>query len=251
MSLVGSLAVALGAHVFKLRTIAVFIPLLAGLAEAQDTSTAVPLIKVAANTSTLATTASSGNVLAPTAAFHEAAACTLVGTLTLCQKTPSVAPDLGSDATSLVPSTGVLICSLTAVVAVNIFAPFAIALLVPLLAANSAEAKGTSTSIPCPEIAVNTSTFAPITVTETYYVLDPSASWPTPTVTHFIAACTPYCAQVNEKSECVEAHTCKNVVGTTSGAASVDVSLWKAYAALAVAAMIGKLVGRLEDGNVW
>ncbi|KAK3672988.1 hypothetical protein LTR78_007099 [Recurvomyces mirabilis] len=57
------------------------------------------------------------------------------------------------------------------------------------------------TSIPLPELAVNTSTIASVTVTETSFIKWTGAQF-TPTVTHFIAVCTPYCASVNDNGQC-------------------------------------------------
>ena len=83
--------------------------------------------------------------------------------------------------------------------------------LLPLLFVGQAVAAAGTTSIPLPQLAVNTTSFPSSTFTQTLFVshTDPAI---TPTVTQYIALCTPYCASVNDNGQCVQVKGCTNIV---------------------------------------
>ncbi|KAK5132821.1 hypothetical protein LTR08_008622 [Meristemomyces frigidus] len=108
-------------------------------------------------------------------------------------------------------------------------------------------AGGTSTYIPLPELIVNASTTASSTITETVYVPD-VAFMPTPTVTVYVAPCTPYCASVDGKGQCLQARGCKGVVsgdGKSMGTAVYQVSILTIALMGMASVMSGFWIGRV------
>lgn len=98
-------------------------------------------------------------------------------------------------------------------------------------------------SIPLPELAVNTSTTASVTVTQLVFVQSPDVPF-TPTVTEYIALCTPYCARFDKQGRCTKIEGC----GTTATSGSVETLASSPTLGICMVAMfaVGLLVGRLR-----
>jgi hypothetical protein len=116
----------------------------------------------------------------------------------------------------------------------------------PLLAGLTAYANAEGpTSYPLPQMIVNTSTEASTTATKTVFIKGSGEHF-TPTVTEYVALCTPYCAGTDSEGRCMEVQGCKNVV--RSGAAKFDKrSFWSGVMFVATP-MLAMAAGRIVKG---
>ncbi|KAK4541167.1 hypothetical protein LTR36_008241 [Oleoguttula mirabilis] len=185
------------------------------------------------------------------AAIHVADACTLVDDLYACHLPQSSIPVSDSTAAAWMLSANLLGVALTVALTAHVLAsPAALTFIfILLLATKAAAAAGTATSILLPELVVNVSTTALFTMTETVYVAN-AAFMPTTTLTQFIAPCTPYCASVDDKGQCLQAQGCKGVVGRQSTATVCDVPVLTIGAMLLASVLLGVWVGRLDDRHM-
>ncbi|TKA60546.1 hypothetical protein B0A55_11534 [Friedmanniomyces simplex] len=100
------------------------------------------------------------------------------------------------------------------------------------------------TSVPLPELAINTTTTPAVTVTQMVFVANANAHF-TPTITEYIALCTPYCAHVNDKGQCDKVQGCKNAA--TSDSEEAFIARVTDYGiAMGVALLAGVAAGRMR-----
>ncbi|KAK5732874.1 hypothetical protein LTR17_010147 [Elasticomyces elasticus] len=90
--------------------------------------------------------------------------------------------------------------------------------------APGAQVVGGLTSIPLPQLAVNTTTTPAVTVTQTMFVTGSNVQF-TPTITEYIAVCTPYCAHMNKVGTCDKIQGCEGVV-TNGGSGRIVLAVY-------------------------
>ncbi|KAK5680461.1 hypothetical protein LTS10_007389 [Elasticomyces elasticus] len=112
--------------------------------------------------------------------------------------------------------------------------------------APSAQIVGGLTSIPLPQLAVNTTTTPAVTVTQTMFVTGPNVQF-TPTITEYIAVCTPYCAHMNKEGACDKIQGCEGVVTSGSGSSKIVLAAYVCVLAGLVSFIFawGMTVGRM------
>ncbi|KAK4902684.1 hypothetical protein LTR27_000623 [Elasticomyces elasticus] len=113
--------------------------------------------------------------------------------------------------------------------------------------APGAQIVGGLTSIPLPQLAVNTTTTPAVTVTQTMFVAGPNVQF-TPTITEYIAVCTPYCAHMNKVGTCDKIQGCEGVVTSGSGSGKIVLAAYVCALAGHVSFVFawGMTVGRME-----
>ncbi|KAK3653657.1 hypothetical protein LTR56_004512 [Elasticomyces elasticus] len=111
--------------------------------------------------------------------------------------------------------------------------------------APGAQVVGGLTSVPLPQLAVNTTTTPAVTVTQTMFVAGPNVQF-TPTITEYIAVCTPYCAHMNKVGTCEKIQGCEGVV-TNGGSGSIVLAAYVCALAGLVSFVFawGMTVGRM------
>ncbi|KAK4956485.1 hypothetical protein LTR10_006010 [Elasticomyces elasticus] len=105
---------------------------------------------------------------------------------------------------------------------------------------------GGITSVPLPQLAVNTTTTPAVTVTQTMFVAGPNVQF-TPTITEYIAVCTPYCAHMNKEGACDKIQGCEGVVTSGSGSGKIVLAAYVCALAGLVSFVFawGMTVGRM------
>ncbi|KAK3068905.1 hypothetical protein LTR53_013169 [Teratosphaeriaceae sp. CCFEE 6253] len=115
-----------------------------------------------------------------------------------------------------------------------------------LLAAYQARAQlPNEVSIPLPQFAVDTTATPSVTVTQLFFVQNADVHF-TPTVTQYIALCTPYCSRLNTKGQCAEVKGCQDMV--TSGC---DEAIVKHLASMSTWMSMAFVVGLLFGVRGW
>ncbi|KAK3641478.1 hypothetical protein LTR56_011291 [Elasticomyces elasticus] len=105
---------------------------------------------------------------------------------------------------------------------------------------------GGLTSVPLPQLAVNITTTPAVTVTQTMFVAGLNVQF-TPTITEYIAVCTPYCAHMNKEGTCDKIQGCEGVVTSGSGSGKIVLAAYVCALAGLVSFVFawGMTVGRM------